>query len=187
MLSDALNAGLRPGGLQSRTEIRVLICYLLDNIAVPVPFESVKEQLHFEGIANFFELSVAIEELCDSGHITTCSDDSDKKLFLITDEGRNVAKTLSSGLPLSVKEHSLEITNRIVKRAANENQHKVSIERTESGLYVTCTVMEGEMELASAKLLVPDDETATTVKENFLNNPAKTLLDITAGLTGMKL
>lgn len=187
MLSDALNAGLRPGGLQSRTEIRVLICFLLNNIAVPVPLESVKEQLHFEGIANFFELSVAVEELCDSGHITAVSAENGKKLYSIADEGRNVANTLSFGLPLSVKEHSLEIANRIVKRTANEQQHTVLIEKTELGLYVTCTVMEGEMKLASVNLLVPDDETAAAVKENFLNDPAKTLLNITAGLTGMKL
>ncbi|MBE6799224.1 MAG: DUF4364 family protein [Ruminococcaceae bacterium] len=187
MFSDALNAGVNPGGLQSRTEIRVLICYLLDNISSPVPLDTVKEQLHFEGIANFFELSVAIAELSDSGHIISTVSDSNKTLYTLTDEGRNVANALSSSLPFSVKENSLNIANRVVKRAMNERQHKVSVDKSELGLHVTCTIMEGELELAGVKLLVPDDETAETVKENFLNNPTETLLNITSALTGMKL
>ena len=187
MLSDALNAGVNPGGLQSRTEIRVLICYILDNIPSPVPLESVKEQLHFEGIANFFELTVAIAELSDSGHITSSAEGDGKSLFTITDDGRNVAKTLATGLPTSVKEHSLKIAERIVKRATSERQNKVTVEKGELGLYVTCTIMEGELELASVKLLVPDDETALTVRENFLNNPTETLLNITSALTGMRI
>ena len=187
MFSEALNAGLKPGGLQSRTEIRVLICYILDNISSPGPLDSVKEQLHFEGIANFFELSVAIEELSDSGHIVPICDESGKKLYTISEEGRNVAKTLSSSLPLSVKENSVNIAGRIVKRSLNERHNKVSIDKTELGLYVTCAIMEGELELAGVKLLVPDKETALTVKENFLNNPTETLVNITSALTGVKL
>ena len=187
MFSDALSAGVNPGGLQSRTEIRVLICFLLDNISSPVPLDTVKEQLHFEGIANYFELSVAIAELADSQHIIPFTNEKNKLFYTISDEGRNVARTLAAGLPLSVRENSLKIANRIVKRTINENQNRVMIEKNDSGIHITCAIMENELELASVKLLVPDEETALTVKERFLTNPAETLLSITSSLTGMKL
>lgn len=187
MQADAMNAGVNPGGLQSRTEIRVLICYILDNIDSPVPLDIVKEQLHFEGIANFFEVSYAITELEESKHIIATADENKKHFYSITDEGRNVARTLAPGLPLSVKDNSLNIAKNIVKRVVNEHQNRVSIEKSKFGTHVTCTVMENELELASVKLLVPDEETALAVKERFLNNPAQTLLNITSGLTGMKL
>lgn len=186
MISDAMNAGVNPGGLQSRTEIRVLICYILNSISSPVPLDSVKEQLHFEGIANYFETAFAIAELVESNNIAVSSD-SGTELYTITDSGRSVCEALSQGLPKSVKDNSLEIAERIVSRKRNERENKVVIDKTERGIYVTCSVMEKELELVSVKILVPDDETAKTVKENFLNNPIETLVNVTGSLTGMKL
>ena len=187
MQYDAINAGVNPGGLHSRTEIRVLICYILNNIASPVPLDVVKEQLHFEGIANFFEVSFAITELVESHHISVSLNENNKAFYTINDEGRNVAETLSKSLPQSVKDNALTLANRIVSRMINEHQNRVVIEKSTFGFYVNCTIMERDFEVASVKLLVPDEETALNVKERFLQNPSETLLNITSSLTGMKL
>ena len=186
MISDAMNAGVNPGGLQSRTEIRVLICYILNNISTPVPLDTVKEQLHFEGIANYFETAFAITELCESNNISVYEEDG-ISLYNLTDSGRSVCDALSQSLPQSVKDNSLKIANSIVNRRRNERENKVVFENNEFGVFVTCSVMEKDLELVSVKLLVPDEDTAKTVKENFLNNPIETLVNVTSSLTGMKL
>ena len=67
MQTDAMHAGVAPGGLKSRIEIRVLICYILVNSDLPVPLEAVKEQLHFRGIANYFETAYAIAYITSNG------------------------------------------------------------------------------------------------------------------------
>ena len=72
MFSDAMSAGVNPGGLQSRTEIRVLICYVLQYSSAPLPLDKLKERLHFEGIANYFETSYAISDLEESGVNPRC-------------------------------------------------------------------------------------------------------------------
>ena len=61
------------------------------------------------------------------------------------------------------------------------------VEKAENGFYVTCSVMEKDIEVVSIKLLVPDDETAGTVKDNFLSDPVETLVNATAALTGSQI
>ena len=36
MQNDAFTAGVEPGGLQSKDEIRILLCYLLTSVGVPL-------------------------------------------------------------------------------------------------------------------------------------------------------
>lgn len=187
MQTDAINAGVAPGGLKSRIEIRVLICYILVNSASPVPLEAVKEQLHFSGIANYFETAYAIADLSENGTITETVDQDGIKLYSPTDEAQKVSGALAASLPFSVKEKALAISESVVDRLKYEKENKVTIEGTDKGFYVTCSVMEKDIEVVSIKLLVPDEETAKTVKDNFLSDPVETLVKATAAMTGSEI
>ncbi len=187
MFSDALTAGVNPGGLHSRTEIRVLICYILDNIKVPISLERVKERLHFDGIANYFELTYAITELEENGNIGVVEEENGVKYYIATGDCSEIAKALGTSVPFTIRERSLDIANQVIDRRRNLRENKVNKERTDFGVYVTCSVMDKDLELATVKLLVPDDETADTVIENFLKNPINVLLKATEGLTGTKI
>jgi ribosomal protein L14E/L6E/L27E len=182
MQTDAMNAGVNPGGLKSRMEIRVLICYILVNSKSPVPLETVKEQLHFDGIANYFETAFAISELEESGAIVSSKDENNVKLYSATDEAVRVSRELSGNLPYSVRERSLNLTERIIKRRRYERENNVTIETSENGVYITCSAMEKDLTLASVTLLVPDKDTANKIKERFLKNPAETLIKATEAL-----
>ncbi len=187
MLSDAMSAGVNPGGLQSRTEIRVLICYLLQNSKSPVPLDRIKERLHFEGISNYFETTFAISDLEASGNIGVVSEENGLKFYIATGDCKNIAEALGNSVPLSVRERTMEISEEIIRRRNNERDHKVTKTLTENGFYITCSVMDGQREMVSVKLLVPDDETAEAVKENFLKDPMQILINATTGLTGTKI
>lgn len=182
MQTDAMNAGVNPGGLKSRIEIRVLICYLLSNSERAVPLEKVKEQLHFGGIANYFETALAISELTSNGTID-CEIENGEALYKANEESKKVSDALGSGLPYSVKEKSLAITKDIVTRHNNERNNDIKIEETEFGFYITCTVLEKEHKLASVSLLVPDKESAQSIKNKFIENPMETLIRATEVLT----
>ncbi len=183
MRPDAMNAGVNPGGLKSKIEIRVLICYLLSNASGPVPLEKVKEQLHFGGIANYFETALAISELEENGTIATTQDNGEK-LYTSTTQSERVANALGSGLPFSVKEKALALTDNIIKRHKNERNNNVTIVKADLGFNVTCTVLEKDYTVASVTLLVPDEETAVSIKNRFLENPMETLVNATSALTG---
>lgn len=187
MLSDAMDAGVNPGGLQSRLEIRILLCYILANTDDPIPLDIVKEKMHFEGIANYFETAFAISELEENKNICVSGQDGNTKLYAITNEGRDVAENLGSDVPFSIRERCLQISREVVARRRNERENRVSKVKTENGVYVTCSIMEKEMELVSVKILVPDDETAGTVENRFLDNPMETLINATSVLIGAKI
>ena len=187
MISDAMNAGVNPGGLQSRTEIRVLICYILHNLKEPIELERLKERLHFEGIANYFEIAFAISDLEENGNIVVDSEENGAKFYVASGDCDNIVSALGNSVPFSIRERSLDIADQIVSRRRNERSNKVDIEKTKNGVYVTCSVMEKDAELVAVKLLVPDDESALIIKENFLNNPMLALLNATNGLLGTKI
>ena len=186
MQTDAMNAGVNPGGLKSRVEIRVLICYLLSNSERAVPLEKVKEQLHFGGIANYFEIALAITELNENGTIESFEEDGEM-LFKANAESRRVSDALGSGLPYSVKEKALAITKTIVTRRNNERNNEIEIKETDFGFYITCSVLEKDHTLASVSLLVPDKETALSIKSKFIENPMETLIRATEVLTDNKI
>lgn len=187
MYSDALTAGVNPGGLNSRTEIRVLICYILDNVKAPISLERVKERLHFDGIANYFEVAFAITDLEENGNIGVVEEENGIKYYVGTGDCSEISKALGNSVPFSVREKALDIANQIIARRRNQRENKVSKEKTDFGVCVTCSVMDNELTLASISLLVPDDETADTVIDNFLNDPISALLKATEGLIGAKI
>lgn len=187
MQSDAMNAGVNPGGLQSRIEIRVLLCYILSHTDVPVPLDAVKERIHFEGIANYFETAFAISELEENNNIVVSGEDCGIKLYSITKEGKDVADALGNSVPFSIRERCMQITDEVINRRRSEHDNRVYMKKAENGFYITCSIMEKDMELVSVKLLVPDEETAEIVKNNFLDNPIETLVNATSVLIGTKL
>ncbi len=183
MQTDAMNAGVNPGGLNSKVEIRVLICYILANIKGAVPLEAVKEQLHFGGLANYFETALAISDLTENRTIT-CTEENGIALYSPTTESDRVSSALGSSLPFSVKEKALIIAENIITRRKNERNNKVEIEKADLGFIVTCKIMEKDYSLASISLLVPDEQTALDVKGRFLSDPISTLVKATEALTG---
>ena len=45
MAGNAFTAGVKPGGLNSSTEIRILLCYLIKNAASPLTGEDLEAAL----------------------------------------------------------------------------------------------------------------------------------------------
>ena len=67
--NDAFTAGVRPGGLTSSTEIRLLLCYLVKN-AGPIARQEIENALMEEALVNYFEYLV-ITAVARNGKHTT--------------------------------------------------------------------------------------------------------------------
>ena len=167
---DALTAGIQPGGLVNRTEIRILICYILKSVAQPIPAEPLKELLHFGGIANYFEVSYAIGELEKAGHVEALQA-FDTQCYRICPSGLDIAQTLETALPLTVREKACALTLKMLTRKQHEMENSVDIADAEQGCLVTCNVLEAGVPQMSLRLLVPDRMSAGVIKNAFLNDP----------------
>ena len=183
MQNDALTAGVKPGGLIDKTEIRLLICYILAKIDQPIHREVLVELLWNEGIANYFELSDAVGALVEAQQIVAVDDE--EAIFVISETGRDIADTLHDSLPLTMRQKAVRTTLRTLAKIRHDGENKVSITKAKSGGYnVKCTVLEEEAELMSVSLLVPDKLHANTIKQHFIDDPIRLYCAIVAEMTG---
>lgn len=176
MENDAIGAGVRNGGLFSTTEIRILICYILNAIKEPVPAMMLSNILHFEGIANGFEVSDAISNLEKNGQIAPVDDES--TYYEITPLGSSVADELDSSLSLTVRKRAYIATLKMLAKIKNAKGTRFKISNENGHSYITCSAVDGKVTLIEVKMLIPDEKSGTFIREKFLENPSEIFSDI---------
>ena len=98
---DAFTAGVRPGGLTSSTEIRLLLCYLVQHTG-PVTQHQLETALTDAQLVNYFEIGSCLDDIRRQGLV-----ECEKGEYTITSKGRRVARELTQDLPLSVRERAV--------------------------------------------------------------------------------
>ena len=143
--NDAFTAGVRPGGLTSSTEIRLLLCYLVKN-AGPIARQEIENALMEEALV-------------------TLTGDS----YTITDKGRKVAQELAYDLPRSVRERAVAAVLRCQTWARKEAKYSARItEKADGHCTVRCTVKGLDAELFCLELGAPDRLSADLIKKQFI-------------------
>lgn len=180
MEKDALTAGVSEiGGLFTTAEIRVLICYIFSTIDAPIPGNLLANTLHYEGIANCFEVNDSIDYLCKKGQLKMVDEGDDT--YIITDEGKSVADTLKTTLSIVVKERAYAAALKMYSRFKNTKETDIKISREDNKTFITCSAFDNETPFMSVKLMVSDEEQALHIKEKFLNSPTEiysTIIDL---------
>ena len=99
---DAFSAGVEPGGLRNRNEIKVLIAFLIENLERSLSKRQLFTVIQQEGLANYFEASQALSELM-SGGIVDFDLDGEEELLRLTANGRtakHIFSTVKTGTEL---------------------------------------------------------------------------------------
>ncbi len=181
MENNASSAGVRRGGLFNTAEIKILICYILNAINEPVPVNMLANLLHYEGIANGFEVSDAVVSLSDSGHIV--QSDAKEDTYIITDDGREIADTLNSSLSMTVKERAYIAAVKMFAKFKNAKDNTFEITKENGCTYITCSALDGGKPFISVKMQITDEHQGNCIKEKFLENPSRIYLQIIESLT----
>ena len=170
MEKNASGAGVARGGLFSTSEIKILICYILNAIDEPVPVDMLANVLHYEGLANAFEVSDAVVSLSESGQIIAT--DENEQTYTITDSGRNTAQTLKSSLSSVVKERAYLAVMKMFARFKNAKDNQFIITHENGATYLSCSAIDGGKPFLTVKLLITDEDQGNLIKEKFLENPS---------------
>ena len=163
---DAFTGGVAPGGLRSKSDIRILICYMLKSVNAPLSGDDIIKVLQEKSLANYFEASDALSALVSLGNVTREEDD------------------LEQLIPSSVRDKAVAAATALLASAKMERENVATIVRTENGYNVTCHISGGEMELMSLTVYVPDLYQAREVKKNFHRDPQRVYNLMLAALTG---
>ena len=171
MENDASSAGVLRGGLFNIADIKILICYILTAIDEPIPANMLANTLHYEGIANAFEVSDAIVNLEKDALIVQVDKKDDT--YTITPKGKDIALTLATSLSLTVKQRAYKATIKMFSRFKNAKVTKFDLIKENGRTYIECSALDSELPFMSIKLMVTDDEQAQYIKERFLEDSSK--------------
>ena len=178
MASNAFTEGVRPGGLTTGKEIRILLCYLLDSVPAPVRREDLEEVLVGEELANYFVMAESLTQLQKQGLMT-----EQEGVCSLTEEGRTVAKTLADEVPKTIRETAVRGVIRAQQYAAKKAAHESEIIETTNGRCVRCSIGDTTGRLFQLELYMPDALTAETVRERFIENGDSVYELVLAALT----
>ncbi len=180
---DAFDAGIELGGLRNRDDIRLLVCYLLKSVDAPMTRQMLNEAMQEDGLANYFEVGQAIEELLKTGNITADILD-ENEVITVTPKGREAAELLQTSLPRTVREKAVNSAIRLTTRAKIERENKIEVRKEENGGYtITFTLFDRDTELMKLSVYVSDSLQLEQVKQNFINDPVKVYSSIITSLS----
>lgn len=178
---DALTAGVRPGGLRSKQDIKLLICYLLSSLSQGLSKTDLINVLQANDLANYFEVASAFDELLKQGNLT--GPQGEEALYTVTASGRMIAQELDVSLPISIREQVLSTALNLMAQQKLERENTVTITKIENGCQLECHISGGDMDLMSFTLYVPDMMQAKLVKRNFQKDPQLIYSCMLAALT----
>lgn len=168
MAFDAFDVGIVPGGLRSKSDIKLLICYILKSVNVPLSKNDILTVVSETGLANYFESVEAFNSLIKNGNIKTSGENGN--LFIPTDSGLLICKELEDDLPVSVKEKAYCATLLLIEQQRKEKENIVTIQKINNGFSVNCNIGDESTELLKINLYVPESDQAKIVKQNFQQN-----------------
>lgn len=168
---DTFDEGIMPGGIRSKNEIRVLICYMFNSIKDKLSKDIVIEAVLQYELANYFELSSAFDELVNNGNLVESGVIDGETVYVLSENGKMIAEELESAVPYSVKEKAYNCALKLLAEKKTKRENKVEIVKTENGYSVNCLISGGEIELLSFTLYAPDFEQAEIIKKNFYESP----------------
>lgn len=178
MAYDAFTAGVEPGGLRTRDEIRILLCYLLTSVNAPLSREDILQSVQGLGLANYFELTATLEELTENGNLLLKDG-----CYTASLQARAIARQLDTALPLSVRDKVVRAALGLLAQARRERENAVEISKCPSGFQVQCHISGGKEEMMSCSLTVPDMRQAKLIKRNFQEAPERVYQMLLALLT----
>lgn len=161
--------GVDPGGLTSEKEAMILVCFLIDRTKMPLNKDNILNIVTATRVANYFDTASAIQRLLEKMNIM-----HDKNGALqLTPTGSKIADELSSTLPRSVRDDSLDglRAENIMQRNLGDNDFTVT--QNEKGTYdIKIDMHEMGRTFFSISMSGFERGQAENMRQRFYKNPA---------------
>ncbi len=178
MAFEHFNEGVRPGGLTASTEIRILLCYILDMAPAPVSRRQLEGVLLGEELVNYFAMAESLQQLAAQNLVV-----EKRGTYTLTEQGRAVAQTLARSVPLTVRETALRGVILAQQYAAKKAVHQAEVEKAENRRSVKCRIGDEAGPLFELSLYMPDDLSAAAARELFIDHGDAVYKLVLAALT----
>ncbi|MCQ2513793.1 MAG: DUF4364 family protein [Ruminococcus sp.] len=171
MAFDTFDEGIIPGGLRSKNEIKVLICYLFHTVNDSLSKNIVVAAIQNESLANYFETLSAFDDLVQNENLRECENCSKDKTYILTENGKMIANQLETTLSYTVKDKAYVCATKLLSQKQTEKNNSAEILKTEVGYDIECKISGGDIELLKFTIYAPTLEQAILIRKNFYKNP----------------
>ncbi len=159
------------GGMRTKGDIRVLLCYILKSLDAPFSKSGLNEVLQTTSLANFFEVNDALSALLEAGLIVSEKREEDE-YFTLTEAGRDIADRLDTDLPKDVRKTAVACAMSLLAKERAARGADAQIIRLEKGYHVQLTVKEQDTVMMQTLLYAADSIQANAIADAFMNDPA---------------
>lgn len=176
MRFDAFMANVKDGGLRSVSSIYMLVCYIVANMNKRVSAATIIEAINDAMIANYFEISDAVNKLIKAG---TINEGDDKMLYMDEQDVKEIA-LIEKDLPLTIRQRSIKACQKVIARESYKRENKVICEQVDGGYKVHLKVSDNTTDFMNLELFAVTDTQAELIKDKFISDPAtvyETLID----------
>lgn len=176
MRFDAFMANVKDGGLRSVSSIYMLVCYIVANMNKRVSAATIIEAVNDAMIANYFEISDAVNKLIKAG---TINEGDDKMLYMDEQDVKEIA-LIEKDLPLTIRQRSIKACQKVIARESYKRENKVICEQIDGGYKVHLKVSDNTTDFMNLELFAVTDTQAELIKDKFISDPAavyETLID----------
>ena len=178
MFEPAFTAGVRPGGLTDETQIRILVCYIIQNFSPVTESELYDTLWENTQLVNYFELSSAFINLERLGHLRLEEDG-----YHITSSGVMAANDLTTAVPRSVRDRAMDSMLLLRARRSRLAQNRAEVQPYGNEYQLRCKIEDLGHTLLDVTLTFADLELAEHAKEHFIENGDAVYQLLVAGLT----
>lgn len=170
--------------LNTTTDIKVFLLFLLDNIKYPVGQTTILEIVQENTDEIMLDYSACLEQLVNSEHLLL--DEIDGELYyMISDKGRLVAAELYDSLDPGFREKSLRSAARHISLENSGARIEAFITETECKRFkVTMRAFDKFGEVMCTSVTVNSRSEADTIKKNFETKPDGVYRGVLFSVTG---
>ena len=156
------------------TENKIIILYMLNEIALPVSGLHLTDILVRNAFMNYFSQQESISELLDSKMIKEYTDETGKNFYIITEDGKKAVQLLNDIIPIPIRQafdnRKNEIRQKIKRDWEINARHYID---DNDNHYVRCYVRDGDAFLIDMKISAGNEKLASKMCSNWKRNVEK--------------
>ena len=153
----------------SKKNVKIFILYLMENINYPLDYTTLNDIIMQTDYVMYLDFAESFHEMIDMGLILELEGEDEKTpLYMVSDNGRLVARELHSDIIASILDKSLAAALRYLDFKKRGIKTKTMIEKRMDGKYdFTCKMLEKDQEIFSTTVTVDTLLRAERMRENF--------------------
>ncbi len=152
--------------LENPIDVKVFILFLLNNVGEALDYDTVHDIVVQDEFVNHFDFAICFSDLLELGQIVESGEEGDRR-YSVSDIGKETLESYESSILTVIKERALRSALRLIAFNRSGNRITSSIEETEKGNTLRCSIVDKEKTIMSVEVFLTEKPYAERLKANF--------------------